>query len=219
MAPDYKTFDERVAAHYEAWYETPEGHRADELEKASLEWLLQRFSQPATLLEIGCGTGHFSRWLHSQGLTVVGLDFSLPMLMQAQVLDGVALVQADAGRLPFGGGAFDVTAFITTLEFLERPGKALEEALRVTRQGMILGVLNRWSLLGTRRRLAGLFHRSVYDTAHFYSVRKLKTLLRSIAGESTRIVWRTILFPRGLPWSQVPLPWGGFIAMALILRA
>jgi len=28
------TFDERVAAHYEAWYETPEGRQADELEKA-----------------------------------------------------------------------------------------------------------------------------------------------------------------------------------------
>jgi len=28
------TFDERVAAHYEAWYETPDGRRADELEKA-----------------------------------------------------------------------------------------------------------------------------------------------------------------------------------------
>jgi hypothetical protein len=28
------TFGEDVAAHYEAWYETPEGRRADELEKA-----------------------------------------------------------------------------------------------------------------------------------------------------------------------------------------
>ena len=28
------TFDKNVAAHYEAWYETPEGRRADELEKA-----------------------------------------------------------------------------------------------------------------------------------------------------------------------------------------
>jgi hypothetical protein len=34
-------FDERVAAHYEAWYETVEGRRADELEKAVLGWLLQ----------------------------------------------------------------------------------------------------------------------------------------------------------------------------------
>jgi hypothetical protein len=29
-------FDESIAAHYEAWYETPEGQRADELEKAVL---------------------------------------------------------------------------------------------------------------------------------------------------------------------------------------
>jgi hypothetical protein len=36
-------FDKDVAAHYESWYETPEGRRADELEKAVLDYLLQAF--------------------------------------------------------------------------------------------------------------------------------------------------------------------------------
>ena len=210
-------FDERVAAHYEAWYETVEGRRADELEKAVLGWLLQGFPGSGSVLEIGCGTGHFSRWLDDQGLVAVGLDLSPAMLAEAQALGGVPLVQSDARRLPFADGAFDMTAFITTLEFLEQPQETLAEALRVTRQGLILGVLNRWSVLGLQRRLAGLFHQTVYDAAHFYSVGELERLLRSVAGGKAHIVWRTTLFPRGWPWSQARLPWGGFIGMALVV--
>jgi len=210
-------FDERAAAHYEAWYETSEGRRADELEKVVLGWLLQGFSGSGSVLELGCGTGHFTRWLSDEGLAVVGLDLSPAMLAEAQALDGVPLVRGDARRLPFADGAFDMTAFITTLEFLERPGEALVEALRVTRHGVLLGVLNRWSVLGLQRRLAGLFHRTVYDAAHFYGVGELKRLLRSVAGGKAHIVWRTTLFPRGWPWSQARLPCGGFIGMALVV--
>jgi SAM-dependent methyltransferase len=210
-------FDERVAAHYEAWYETPEGRRADELEKAVLGRLLQGFPRPGSVLELGCGTGHFTRWLSDEGLAAVGLDLSAAMLAEAQVLDSVSLVRGDARRLPFADGAFDVTAFITTLEFLERPGEALVEALRVTRHGVLLGVLNRWSLLGLQRRLVGLFRRTVYDAARFYGVGELKRLLRSVTGGKGHIVWRTTLLPRRWPWSQASLPWGGFIGMALLL--
>jgi SAM-dependent methyltransferase len=210
-------FDERVAAHYEAWYETPEGRRADELEKAVLGWLLQGFSGSGSVLELGCGTGHFTRWLSDQGLAAVGLDLSAAMLAEAPALDGVPLVQGDARRLPFADGAFDMTAFIATLEFLERPGEAFVEALRVTRHGMLLGVLNRWSVLGLQRRLAGLFRRTVYDAARFYGVSELERLLRSVTGGKGLIVWRTTLFPRRWPWSQARLPWGGFIGMALFV--
>lgn len=211
-------FDESVAVHYEAWYETPEGRRADRLEKALLGWLLELFPGATGLLEVGCGTGHFSRWLEGRELRVIGLDRSAPMLAQARTLDHVPLVRGDAHHLPFADGAFDLTMMVTTLEFLDRPRQALREALRVARRGLILGVLNRWSLLGISRRLAGLRRPSVYDAAHFYSVGELKRLLRSIAGEGTSISWRTTLFPRGCPWSQAPLPWGGFIGMALVLE-
>jgi ubiquinone/menaquinone biosynthesis C-methylase UbiE len=209
-------FDKDVAAHYETWYETPEGQRADELEKAVLSWLLRGFSRPKSILEIGCGTGHFTRWLSDQGLAAMGLDLSAAMLTEARALDGVPLVQGDARRLPFADGAFDLTALVTTLEFLARPREPLAEAWRVARRGVMLGVLNRWSVLGLQRRLAGLFRRTVYDGARFYSVGELKQLLRSVAGGKARVVWRTTLFPRGWPWAQARLLWGGFIGMALI---
>jgi hypothetical protein len=82
---------------------------------------------------------------------------------------------------------------------------------------MILGVLNRWSVLGLQRRLAGLFRWTVYGAARFCGVGELRQLLQPITGDQAYVLWRTTLFPRGWPWQQVRLPWGGFIGMALIV--
>jgi hypothetical protein len=137
------------------------------------------------------------------------------MLSQARALDGIPLVQGDACRLPFADDGFDLVALITTLEFLERPRAALAEALRVARRGLLLGVLNRCSLLGVQRRLSGFRRPTVYNAARFYSVEGLRCLLRSVAGDEAIIAWHTTLFPRGWPWPRSALPWGGFIGMAL----
>jgi ubiquinone/menaquinone biosynthesis C-methylase UbiE len=208
-------FGELVAAQYEAWYETPEGQRADALEKASLGRLLEGFAGARSVLDVGAGTGHFTRWLSGQGLAVAGLDLAEAMLAQARALDGTPFVRGDACRLPFADDTFDLVALITTLEFLEHPRAALAEALRVTRWGLLLGVLNRWSLLSLQRRLAGFLRPTVYDAAHFYGAGELRRLLRSVTGDQSAIAWHTTLFPRGWPWRRSTLPWGGFIGMAV----
>ncbi len=208
-------FNEKVAAGYEAWYETPEGRRADRLEKTALRQALLGFGSANSVLEVGCGTGHFTRWLGETGWQAVGLDLSASMLDQARELDGVPLVQGDARRLPFTDQAFDVTAIITTLEFLESPTVALAEAARVGGHGLVLGVLNRCSIMALQRRVEGLLRPGIYDEARFYTVRELQELLRSVAGGTDRVSWVTTLFPRWWPWPRTRLPWGGFIAMAL----
>jgi len=215
VSPTATGFGQDVAAHYEAWYESPEGQTADTLEKTLLGRSLGRFAGAQSVLEVGSGTGHFTRWLGAQGLTSVGLDLSAAMLAQAGALDGIPLVQGDACSLPFADDTFDLVALVTTLEFLEGPRAALVEALRVCRQGLLLGVLNRRSLLGLQRRLTGFLRPTVYGAAHFYSVGELSRLLRSVAGSEATIAWHTTLFPRGWPWPRLALPWGGFITMAL----
>jgi SAM-dependent methyltransferase len=200
-----------IVSSYEAWYETT-GRRADRLEKALLMQLLGRFPQASSLLEVGCGTGHFTRWFGQRGLETVGLDRSLPMLAAAIRLDSPRCLYGDALALPFSSDACDLVALITTLEFVGDPVQALSEALRVSRQGLLLGVLNRKSLLGRQLKREG---GPIWGAARFFAPAELTHLVRrAAAGRQVEIVWRTTLWP-GWPTS-LPLPWGGFIGLAVL---
>jgi ubiquinone/menaquinone biosynthesis C-methylase UbiE len=201
-----------MASGYEAWYERT-GCRADRLEKALLKRLLARFPQAGTLLEVGCGTGHFTRWFDELGLQAAGLELSLPMLAEASRLGSPPCVRGDALALPFSSAAFDLVVLITTLEFVVDPIQALAEALRVARRGLILGVLNRQSLLGWQLKREG---GPIWDAARFFTPAELTHLMgRAVAGRRVELVWRTTLWP---VWpGKLPLPWGGFIGMAVTL--
>ncbi len=75
---------ERAASSYEDWYSAPRGQRADWAEQALLEWLVAEFPGARHVLEVGCGTGHFTGWLADKGLKVVGLDRAPAMLEQTR---------------------------------------------------------------------------------------------------------------------------------------
>ena len=210
-------FDD-IAEGYEAWYETPEGQQADALEKALLANLMDTLPQVRSALEMGCGTGHFTRWLAREGLWTVGLDISSAMLAQARRLEATAggcpCVLGDGLALPFPDRAFDMVALITTLEFIPRPERALAEAARVARYGVLLGVLNRYSLLALRRRWAAHRGPTIYDRARFFTVGELRRLTRAVLGRRLcRVRWRTTLLPALSGGAR--LPWGAFIGMLL----
>jgi SAM-dependent methyltransferase len=196
---------------YEIWYETA-GRRTAYLEKALLKRLMAGFPQARTILEVGCGTGRFTRWLAEQGLQAMGLELSWPMLAVAARLGSPPCVCGDALALPFPTGAFDLVALVTALEFLTEPVQALTEALRVAQQGLVLGVLNRQSLLGRRRAREG---GPIWGAAQLLTPTELSHLVHcAAAGRPTAITWRTTLWP---VWpGALALPWGGFIGMAVI---
>lgn len=201
--------DPALAAGYEAWYQTA-GRRADQLEKELLVWLLARFPSAGTLLEVGCGSGHFTRWFREKTWQATGLDISLPMLSEAIRLNGVPYILGDGLALPFAGNTFDLVTLVTTLEFVSDPILVLEEALRVAGRGLILGILNRQSVLGwTLRRAGG----PVWETAHFFTPTEMVQLVHRAAKGPVEITWRTTLWP--LWRGALPLPWGGFIGMAV----
>jgi SAM-dependent methyltransferase len=204
--------DVGTASGYEGWYGST-GRRADRLEKALLRQMLVRFPQASNLLEVGCGTGHFTRWFEDLGLQTSGLDRSLPMLAEAIRLGSLRCIHSDALALPFSSSSFDLVALITTLEFVADPIQALSEALRVCRQGLLLGALNRTSLLGWQLKREG---GPIWDATRFFAPAELTHLVRrAAAGSQVGIVWRTTLWP-SYP-GALPLPWGGFIGMAVML--
>jgi ubiquinone/menaquinone biosynthesis C-methylase UbiE len=197
---------------YEAWYETV-GQRADCLEKVLLKQLLAGFPQAQTMLEIGCGTGHFTRWFSEQGLGAIGLDLSPAMLAEAIRLGSPPCVLGDALMLPFPNDTFDLVVMITTLEFLADPSQALNEAMRLARSGLILGVLNRHSLLAWQLKRS---REPLWQVARFFTPAELTHLIQRAAGREEDVVWRTTLWPL---WSRdLSLPWGGFVGMAVKLN-
>ena len=101
--------------------------------------------RPGRLLDLATGSGVLAASLARAwpSMTVVGADFSLPMLRRAQASGRVArLAVADAMRLPFGDGTFDAVTVGFGLRNMPSYGGALEEMRRVLRPGGHLLVLD-----------------------------------------------------------------------------
>jgi len=178
--------DPGVAARYEDWY-LGTGASADRLEKELLSKALETFPERQTLLEVGCGTAHFTRWFRDQGLAAIGIDVSRTMLAEARHLGTSACALADASALPFADRSFDLVALVATLEFLPAPERALLEAVRVARHGLVLGTFNRWSPYALGRRLRP---GPVWRRARFYAPFEIRRLLAEAAGSRARGVLR-----------------------------
>lgn len=211
---------ERAASSYEAWYATPRGRRADQAERELLARLLTDFPTARRVLEVGCGTGHFTAWLAAQGLQVLGLERAPAMLAHLhQRLPRLPVICADAHHLPVHTGAVDLVLFVTTLEFLDNPVAAVTEAVRVARQGLILLVLNRWSVGGLSRRWGPQARRPLLSQAHDYSLVSLRALVQEATGQRLHAVrWASTLLPDGLWRVQVSLPVGDVIGMTVKLN-
>jgi len=205
--------DVALVENYEAWYTTT-GRRVDRLEKALLKRLLKAFPNAHSILEIGCGTAHFTRWFESLGFQSIGLDCSQPMLAEAMSLSSPPCIQADASTMPLVSDSFDLVAMITMLEFLSDPLGCLAEALRVSRQGLILGVLNSRSKLGKQLKKE---ENPPWGAAHFFTINELIRLIQQITyRDQIKISWQTTLWSL-IPFA-LPLPWGGFIGMSVIIN-
>ncbi|MAT66038.1 MAG: methyltransferase type 11 [Gammaproteobacteria bacterium] len=207
-------------AEYEAWYHTPRGRWIAGREAALLLRLLR--PQPgASLLDAGCGTGHFSRRFARAGLNVTGADPDPAMLAYARTHSAgpdLDYVRADARALPFPDASFDYTAAVTSLCFVPEPVKALQELWRVSRRGVVLGLLNRRSLL--RRHKQG---RGGYRGARWDDWREVRQWLAALEPPPAYQRQRTAIFfpdggaPARLVEAVLPgwLPWGGFLGVVL----
>ena len=204
-------FNEMVARNYDKWYESKKGKYYDGLEK-NLMWKLIKPTYGKSLLDIGCGTGHHLRWFKSWGLKVTGVDNSPYMLEVARRSLGeeIELTLSDAENLPFRPEQFDIVCMITTLEFLDDPKLAIKEALRVSKNRVFLGVLNRYSAMSLKRRVKGMmFSDPIWKYVKFFSVRELVKLIKGL-DEDLKVHWETTI-----PNSNGRNPFGAFIGLLI----
>ena len=89
-----------------------------------------------TILDIAAGPGSSSEPLFKAGADVTSLDFSEGMLEQGRkARPYLKFVKGDALNLPFADGTFDLTTISFGLRNTHDYKKALQEALRVTKSG------------------------------------------------------------------------------------
>jgi ubiquinone/menaquinone biosynthesis C-methylase UbiE len=212
---------ERAAAGYESWYATRRGRRADLAERVLLDRLLAPFAGAQSALEVGCGTGHFTGWLAGRIGHVVGVDRAPAMLAEARRHHPtLRLVRGDAHRLPIRSRIIDVSVLVLTLEFLEEPERALTEAVRVARRGLVVVALNRWSVGGLSRRWGRDARRPLLGRAEDFTLSSLRGLASTAAGPRLRgLRWASALFPIGLVAGSGRLPLGGVVGLSVDLTA
>ncbi len=96
------------------------------------------YSQGDLALDIGCGTGRWTRALADAGLKVSGLDVSPSMVERArQISPSLTFDVASATSLPAGDGSVQVASSITVLHHLKHREQELAaaELARVVRPG------------------------------------------------------------------------------------
>lgn len=205
-------------ADYEAWYHTRRGAWVSDTEFA----LMRRVLMPQAgerLLDVGCGTGHFTRRFAQLGLQVTGIDPDPAMLEYAKSQNqDIDYQLGSAEALIFADASFDHVAAITSLCFIEQPAVAIKEMWRVCQRSLLLGLLNRHSLLYQQK-----FNRGGYRGARWDTKSIVNAWLTDIYPSPQKIVLRTGIFLIGdhqlarLVERCVPsrIPFGAFLLVKL----
>lgn len=103
---------------------------------------LVKSRQPKTILEVGCGTGHWLNELASFCSKLFGLDYSKGMLIEAfKYSNQSTFINADADCLPFRENKFDFVFSVNAIHFFKDNLKFIRNASKVLNCGGMLCII------------------------------------------------------------------------------
>lgn len=108
-----------------------------------------------TALDLGSGDGLFLSLLKEKGISGEGLDISEEGVAKTRRKGLKASVFDFNAKLPFKDNTFDVVVMLDLLEHVYAPERLLKEAVRVSRNSLIVSVPNFSSLPARLQTLAG----------------------------------------------------------------
>ena len=156
--------------------------------------LSQVLHRNSVVLDVGCGRCFpLAPQLQQWAGKVYGID---PVADEDRVIQGVILKRADACKIPYEQGMFDVVTSQSVLEHLDQPSKAFREMHRVLKPGgkMVFLAANKYdyvSLIATL--LPNVFHgalvkasegRALEDTFPTYYRANSATQITRLAAQS-----------------------------------
>jgi ubiquinone/menaquinone biosynthesis C-methylase UbiE len=159
---------DQVAEQYDFFYETLLGREIDHVEKQLIWQYMALMSLANPVLEIGCGTGHWTRFFQQKGLKLTAIDISVRMLEKAKIKNpgSVHFERMDVENMTYKDHSFDNIVSIATLEFVDHKEQAIKEIFRVLKPGgsLVVGCLNELSETGLRKE-----ENEVYRNAQFFT--------------------------------------------------
>jgi len=185
-------FKEADARAFDDWYRNPDNRMTIERENR----LMFDMIQPARgehVLGIGCDTGQRLFRFLEKGLTVTGLDPSQAMIDAAETNLGnrVDLHLGNPEALPFDDNSFNISVLINTLEFCIDYRSALEEAARVTKDRLFIGLWNKFAIKDVWLQIKAMFPHTPVTAVSLYTSGEIKRHLKSVLGK-VPIEWKTI---------------------------
>lgn len=157
------------------------------------------------LLDVGCGTGCFTRYIAggAKGLRITGIDNDAAFIRHALELaekNGLAgrleFITGDACALPFPEKSFDTVLSHTFFTSAEDPQKAISEMIRVTRPGGTIASITAMSIVNQT------WHKGYYppECAWYNELLKLEIKVSGMYQSINPLSNYT----RGLPSSEIP---------------
>ncbi len=145
------------------------------------------------ILDVGCGTGHFSQYLAGENL-LVGVDISLEMLFLAR-RKGLAVVQSSGKNLPFEDASFELVIANNVLQSIQAGRLFIRELSRVTRpEGrLILSATNGQNL---SLALFRIIERKKYAHLKTYTAEEIRSFMAAAGCPVESLLF--LFFPFGL---------------------
>jgi len=110
--------------------------------KGNVQALVRKLHEEHDLkevIELGCGTGRFTKEIAGNAKHIVATDLSDEMLEVAKIrlssFPNVTVQKADCCRTSFRSAIFDTVFMVNLIHVLENPSDALRESYRILRNG------------------------------------------------------------------------------------
>jgi SAM-dependent methyltransferase len=171
----------------------------EQVDEALVDFVLEHGG--ASVLDLGCGLGGYSRALDARGRAVRALDVVPEYVERARSL-GVEADVYDGVRIPLDDRSVDTVILLEVLEHLDDPRALLQEARRVASRNVLVTTPNCTQDFGDVP--VEFSHMLDVDHRQFFTEDSLRGLLDDVFGSS--VVEQTAPVDRDLAGVLLPQP-------------